>query len=108
MEKSEKEIIERLNAKDKQAFEYVFIQFYNSLCYFADKYVCDKSTVSVDFAPPTAAWTVQVPVYENRFKNDLPSAMLPTISRVTRWSRKMPVSKYEPKSHSNTLPDSCV
>lgn len=39
MEKSEKEIIERLNAKDKQAFEYVFIQFYNSLCYFADKYV---------------------------------------------------------------------
>ena len=24
MEKSEKEIIERLNAKDKQAFEYVF------------------------------------------------------------------------------------
>ena len=44
MEKSEKEMIERLNARDKQAFEYVFIQFYNSLCYFADKYVCDKET----------------------------------------------------------------
>ncbi|MFR7808561.1 MAG: RNA polymerase sigma factor [Butyricimonas faecihominis] len=40
-------MIERLNARDKQAFEYVFIQFYNSLCYFADKYVCDKTAQDI-------------------------------------------------------------
>ena len=55
MEKSEKEIIERLNAKDKQAFEYVFIQFYNSLCYFADKYVCDKEAAQ-DIVQEVFTW----------------------------------------------------
>ena len=42
MEKDERDIIDRLNARDKRAFEYIFVQFYQSLCYFADKYVNDK------------------------------------------------------------------
>ena len=42
MEKDERDIVDRLNAGDNKAFEYVFVQFYQSLCYFADKYINDK------------------------------------------------------------------
>ena len=42
MEKDERDMIDRLNARDNGAFEYIFVRFYQSLCYFADKYINDK------------------------------------------------------------------
>src|SRR5271167_4744071 len=38
------------------------------------RYVFDRSTLVDERAPPAAAYTVAEPVYENRFKNDLPAA----------------------------------
>ena len=70
------------------------------------RYVADMSTVHVVRAPHAAACTVAVPVYANKFRKSPPAAISPTMWRVSRWSRKMPVSTYPARSTSNSEPSS--
>lgn len=65
MELQEREIVEKLNARDKRAFEFVFLEFYPSLCYFANKYVCN-SEVAQDIVQECFIWFYEK---NNRFEN---------------------------------------
>lgn len=65
MEWQERDIVEKLNARDKRAFEYVFREFYPSLCYFANKYVCDPDTAE-DIVQECFIWFYEK---SNRFEN---------------------------------------
>lgn len=64
MEKDERDIVDRLNAKDDRAFKYVFVQFYQSLCYFADQYINDKEAAQ-DIVQEVFVW-----FYEKRKEFD--------------------------------------
>lgn len=65
MDNKEKEMIEKLNVRDKRAFEYVFTEFYHSLCYFANKYVGDEE-VAQDIVQEIFVWFYES---KNRFEN---------------------------------------
>lgn len=67
MEPNDEDLIKRLNAKDKRAFEEVFKRFYSSLCYFAHKCVKDMDEAE-DIVQDTFVWFYE---HDNRFKDML-------------------------------------
>lgn len=65
MEPNDDDLIKRLNAGDKRAFEEVFKMFYSSLCYFAHKCVKDMDAAE-DIVQDVFVWFYE---HERHFAN---------------------------------------